>query len=326
MKDNGIKSFSIDFNWYDGVHAPKNMFRNADAGAWVEWYKELGCNNFWTFAMSYNGYAWFPSETVPKITGLQTNFVKNCCDLGHANAMTVFAYLCFGANPQYQRIHPELFRPSISVCPEYITAIYNDRYIDYFISVCLDVLGKAPLDGLVFDWFRGATVKRPVWSDIEKELYEKIMGEKFPKSDPDADVIARYDFLTLEYAWKKIRAALSSYIANGLKLWTNQPFDKINDPVWKNHILLKEADYILNESPDVTLLEWLGAEVGENTTIVQNYCGWIGHDIDKMSGFDKSRYGKFGFAAADPDTCLPTERMSPENFRNIVLLKELFLA
>lgn len=323
MKDNGIKSFSIDFNWYDGMHAPNNMFADADVGAWVEWYKELGCNNFWTFAMSYNGYAWFNSETAPKIIGLNTDFTKNCCDLGHANGMTVFGYLCFGANPQYQRVHPELFRHA-GTETGYITAIYTDAYIDYFISVCLDALRKAPLDGLVFDWFRGVSGKRLFWTDTEKELYKKMTGEKFPKAEPGPEAHAHYEFKALEYSWIKIRSALKPYLDKGLKLWTNQPFERENDPVWNGHILLKEADYILNESPDIKLLKWLDRETGKNTTVVQNYCGWVAHNIKKMSGFDRKKYGMFGFAAADPFTCLPTERMSEANYKNIMPLKEMY--
>jgi len=85
---------------------------------------------------------------------------------------------------------------------------------------------------------------------------------------------------------------------------------------------LRQADYILNESPDYALLSWLEKEAGENTTIVQNLCGWEAHDLTAMPNLDA--YGKFGFAAADPLTCLPTPRMSAANAKNIEIIRKIY--
>ena len=51
-------------------------------------------------------------------------------------------------------------------------------------------------------------------------------------------------------------------------------------PLWEGHRLLREVDWVLNESPEAAWLDWLRARVGPETLIVQNLCGWEGHDAN----------------------------------------------
>lgn len=95
-----MQSFNIDFNWVNGSYASPDSFSQADPRALAQWYKELGCDNFWTFAVSYNGYAWYDSKLSPKVNGLEGNFTKACVEEGHKLGVSVFAYHCLAAaNP-----------------------------------------------------------------------------------------------------------------------------------------------------------------------------------------------------------------------------------
>jgi hypothetical protein len=149
------------------------------------------------------------------------------------------------------------------------------------------------------------------------------MNEKFPdEGEPgDADVIA-FDRATLDNAWRRIKNAVDT--TRKVKIWTNQPFDKVDDPIWNGHILMKEVDYVLNESPDTSLLEWMRATVGKQTLVVQDICGWANHNAEMWKEIDPAKYGFFGFAAADPETCMPTEKINPVSFRNLEIVREAY--
>lgn len=312
-----LKSFNVDFNWYQGIASPE-LFTSINVDELIDWYVNMGVNNFWTFAVTYNGYAWYDSKIAPKAIGLTYDFMSECVEKGHKKGMSVFAYTNLGDNPYYGTQNPTFCRPDEPLS----RIILNDSYLDYFCSLCDESLNTAPLDGIVIDWFRQPQKKRSIWIDEEKKLFKQIMGETFPTTDMDEASLIEYERRCLENAWHKIYKTIKSH--GDVKIWTNQPFDKVDDPIWNGHVLMKQADYILNECPDFSLLEWMQSQAGENTLIVQNLCGWSGHNLDKLYSIDREKYGFFGFAAADPDTNLPTEKISPQNYKNIEIVRKFY--
>jgi hypothetical protein len=65
-----VKAFSIDFNWGDNGASPPGLYAQADPTEHVRWYQDLGANVIQTFCVSYNGYAWYPSDVAPVTPGL----------------------------------------------------------------------------------------------------------------------------------------------------------------------------------------------------------------------------------------------------------------
>lgn len=294
-----LKSFNIDFNWLEKKCAPANVFSNADVVKLVDWYEKLGCNNFWTFAVSFNGYAWYDSKLSPKIEGLKGNFTKDCVIEGHKRGMSVFAYHCLGDNPVVAKKYPSWRRNSDL---DYITMIFCDEYIDWFCEAIKESISECDYDGLVIDCFRCPKNRSGTWDEKEIDLYNLLMDTPYSVDISDAQ-IDEFNKRTIQRAWTKIKTAVKS--VKDIPIWTNQPFDFADDPVWNGNILMKEADYILNECPDFSLLEWLKKESGPNTCIVQNLCGWADHDLSSFTKEVSKDIGLFGFAAADPNTCLP---------------------
>ena len=318
--DRVMKSFGIDFNWDGRPPAAPGVFAKADAKKIVDWYADLGVNNFWTLLTTVNGYAWYPSKLAPVNPGLETNFMKDSTDLGHRKGLEVFGYVCLGQNTRREAEKPEEARPYKD---NYIHMVFTDEYLEFLCAVIKEGLNAADIDGIVIDWFRNPNVKRPFWLDSEKKLYKKLTGENFPESgDPGEAETIEFDRKLLESAWINIKGTVDS--TRKVRIWTNQPFDKTNDPIWNGHILMKEADYLLNEGPDMSLLDWIGSQAGPNTTIVQNICGWPTHDSEMWKSIDTHKYGLFGFAPADVDTCLPSIRVSEKSFRNIEIVKEAY--
>ena len=224
--------------------------------------------------------------------------------------MSVFAYHCLGANPVVEARHPEWSRRNPQ---DLMNLIFCDDYLDWFCGAIRESIARCEYDGLVIDWFRGPGKPRTHWVPTEKALYRQLMGENCPES-PDPVQTAVFEKRSIEHAWRRIREAVKS--VKDIPIWTNQPFDEADDPVWNGNILMKEADYILNESPDTALLPWLQREAGPHTCIVQNICGWPDHDLARLPPeLEQPQIGLFGFAAADPETCLPYQ---PDNIRSAI--------
>lgn len=301
MKKEIIKSFSIDFNWLNGKYSPSDTFCNANAKEWAKWYKDLGCNNFWTFAVSYNGYAWYDSKLSPKIKGLNDNFTKDCVIEGHKLGMSVYAYHCLAANPVIEEKYPQWSRKNPD---DFFNLIFCDEYVDLFCKMIKESIFECDYDGLVIDWFRCPAKRLPTWEQTEIDLYNQLMDNPFmsvEKAEKD-----EFEKRSIENAWRKIKNAVMS--VKNIPIWTNQPFEKIDDPVWNGNLLMKDVDFLLNEGPDFDLLEWIKKESGEKTAVVQNLCGWASHDLTFLDKIKEGGYGMFGFAAADPNTCLPFEK------------------
>jgi hypothetical protein len=106
-------------------------------------------------------------------------------------------------------------------------------------------------------------------------------------------------------------------------VWTNHPFLKNEYPLWEGQPLLTEADWILNESPDLEHLAWLASRVGPHTLIVQNLCGWQGHDASMWRKIDRTKFGFYGFARADEQTTLPNTKLE-WNVKNIEILRQAY--
>ena len=302
MKNSNIRSFSIDFNWLNGAVSPDDVYADTDVKKWVKWYKDYGCNNLWTFAVSFNGYAWYDSKLSPKIKGLNRNFTKMCVDEGHRQDLSVFAYHCIGDNQVIREKHPEWCRKNPN---DIFKMIFCDDYINYFCKMIKESIEECQYDGLVIDWFRCPANRTAEWEKTEIDLYNQLMDDEFDYETLNEQKIALFENRSIARARRKIKDTVVS--VKDIPIWTNQPFEKVDDPVWTGNVLMKEVDYLLNEGPDFGLLEWLSKECGEHTQVVQNLCGWIDHDLSVTDRIDMEKYGLFGFAAADTKTSLPYE-------------------
>lgn len=314
-----LRSFQVDFNWYGGKSAKAGLFTDSDPKEYVRYNKQLGCNNMWTYATSYNGYAWYDSKIAPKNPGLKINFTAETTDFAHQMGMTVFAYVCLADNPYLIEKNPKLARVDESM----FRMALSKWYLDYVGSVIEEVMEQVPqLDGIAIDWFRGASVlERSEWTEDEQKTYSELMGEKVIPGKTTIYEIVEYERRAIARAWDTLSPLIH---AKGKKIWTNHPFEKVFDPVWQGQKLLKEADYILNESPNFSLLDWIISQKGEQTVIVQNLCGWEEHDNKNLNEILDKGLGWFGFAAADPKTCLPSKEMSQTNDKNIEIMRKFY--
>jgi len=93
--------------------------------------------------------------------------------------------------------------------------------------------------------------------------------------------------------------------------------------LWTGHRLLREVDWVLNEAPELDHLDWLRQQVGPRTLIIQNLCGWKGHDASMWKKIDPKATGFYGYARADDKTTLPDGAIEV-NMKNIEILREAY--
>ena len=83
--------------------------------------------------------------------------------------------------------------------------------------------------------------------------------------------------------------------------------------------MLQEVDWG-SESPEAAWPNWLRARGGPEALIVQNLCGWEGHDANLWRQLDPQVFGLYGFAKAEAQTTLPAKDLA--NVKIVKLLRE----
>lgn len=296
-----IKAFCIDLNW-DALcrAASPGLYVNARAEDHVRWYRDLGANTIQTFCVAYNGFAWFPSDVAPTIPGLRGNFLQEQVELGHRHGMRVMGYFCLGSNTHWETwcAPNEVHRDSAGM-----PLVLTEKYLDYFCACVREALEKNDIDGFMIDWINRNS--HEVWLDCEKHMWQQLMGEAFPANGVPTDAeILEFDRRSIDRAWVRIKQAVDS--TRKTIIWTNHPFRMANDPLWNGQRVLKEVDWVLNEAPNLEFLAWLEGQIGPQTKIIQNICGWCDHDsASALAKLDFRRFGLYGFATAHPQSTLP---------------------
>lgn len=330
-QDQSIKSFGIDFNWDKNGSARPGLYAPANPEEHVRWYKDLGANTIQTSCVSYNGYAWYRDSAVAPVTpGMTSDFLPEITELAHREGMLCLGYFCLESNPVWRSLHPEAVYACDSPSDGAIDAgsvICTDDYLDYFARMIQDALRKTDIDGFMVDWVRPPQRRSCLpWLSLDKEMYRELMHQPFPlNAKPDSPEIITYDRRVLERAWIRIKEAVES--VRPAIIWTNHPFTRTDDPLWNGHRVLQEVDWVLNESPETEMLDWLSRQIGPRTRIIQNLSGWVNHDASAWKKIEFPKYGLYGFAQADPATTLPSTDYTPAcatNQKNIKIIREAY--
>ena len=289
-----IKAFCIDFNWarVDQPHkggngqqapevvlfAPPGHWADASPEQHVRWYKGLGANVIQTFAVSCNGYAWYKGGFVPPQPGLKHNFLPEMVELAHKKGMLVMGYFCAGANGKWGKEHPELSYGA----PSDLHIPFTDEYLDYFGQSISDAIKKTGMDGTMIDWVWNPSARRRAngWLAAERQLFTQLTGQTFPASGATApeDKLA-YERKAIDRCWARIKAARDA--ANPkCTLWLS--VSNMADRTIQHSPMLKEVDWVMNESPDPKLYEAGRRMVGRRTRLLQNVVGWPSHDAERF--------------------------------------------
>ena len=310
-----IKAFCIDFNWVHNERQPSTSAGGdtravfAAPGHWADaspkehvlWYQELGANVIQTFAVSCNGYAWYQRGFVPPQPGLKHDFLSEVVRLGHQKKMLVMGYFCVGANTKWGQDRPDLSygtptRPHIP---------FTDEYLDYLSRSMADAMQKSRMDGYMIDWVWNPqdNLRQKGWLPAEKRLYSQLTGKPFPESgQPSPEDKLRYERRAIDRCWARIRETRDRTNL-GCIIWLSA--NDLSNPTIADSKLLKECDWVMNESPDRKLFEKGQRVVGKETRMIQNLVGWATHNAKEFLADSRNRGLDFYGFAEPRDNSLP---------------------
>lgn len=328
-----IRAFCIDFNWGPGGpngFAPPGMWADADPAAHVAWYAALGANVIQTFAVSCNGYAWYKDGKIPAQPGLKHDFLPEVVRLGHAKGLKVMGYFCAGANSRWGAEHPDLSYGAPGACH----IPFTDAYLDHLAASIDEALGRSGMDGFMVDWLWNPSdkVRNGKWLAAEKQLFEQLTGRPFPGESaltPEAKL--DYERKAIDRCWARIRSVAKKAKPDCV-IWLS--CNKVADPAIAGSSLLREVDWMMDESGTPAAMRSLAPMLGPHTRPVLCVVGWGDrHDARKVcADAANAEFGIYGFARPNPDSLpLPVARClaePPESFtgndRNIAMLARYF--
>jgi hypothetical protein len=296
-----IKAFCVDFNWYQGVFAPPGHWADASPEEHVRWYEALGCNTIQTFCVSCNGYAWFNNGFVPAQPGLKHDFLTDVVRLGHERGMIVTGYFCAGANSKWGHEHPGLSygTPPAPHIP------FTDTYLEYLSRSMEVAIRRTGLDGYMIDWVWNPSdkVRANGWIESEQKLFTQLMSKTFPASGtPSKQDQLAYERRAIERCWEQIRNARNRANPHCM-LWLS--CSNLTDPTVGGSRMLRECDWVMNEAPELKLLESARSMAGRNTRLIQDLVGWVQHDARSFLENPANRALDFYGFAEPRDRSLP---------------------
>ena len=296
-----IKSYCLDFNWAATGRKRKpfaapGTWAGADPARHVAWYKAMGVNVIQTFCVSTIGYAWYKNGVVPEQPGLKHDFLPEMVRLGHQEGMLVFGYYCIASNTRWGTENPTLSYGT----PTSYHIPYTDEYLAYLSAAITDGVAKTGIDGFMIDWLwmpdRKATEGK--WLDCEKKLYTQLMNEPFPGEEQLGERTPKYveySRKAIDRAWKTIRKAAKDANPDCI-VWLTS--NHINHPHVVNSDMYQEADWIMNESGDITRIRQVKGMIGKHTRLITCLARWNNQDATKVVPEALAEnVGLYGFAA-----------------------------
>lgn len=304
-KEESIKAYCLDFNWGDGgpnAFAKPGLWADANPTEHIKWYKDMGVNTIQTFIVSCNGYAWYKNGVVPAQPELKYDFLPEMVRLGHEEGMKVMGYLCIGSNTRWGMENPDYSYgyPNDRHIP------YTKKYLDYLDELIRDAVKNTGIDGFMIDWFYQPNRKSTEgkWLSSEKQLFEELMGKKFPGEEQlSSEEYDAYSRLAISACWDVIYNATKETNPDCI-IWLTS-FD-ITHPHIVNSKMFKQIDWLMNEAGDLESVEAVKNMVGENTRLITCLANWNNQDpMIVVPNALEAGIGLYGFTKPENNSLMP---------------------
>lgn len=292
-----IKAYCIDYNWGPGgAHgfAAPGLWADADPEEHVNWYAAMGCNVIQSFGVSCNGYAWYKNGIIPEQPGLKYDFLTEQVKFAHKKNIKVMAYFCVSANNKWEEDYPDqCYQMDGQQIP------LTTFYLDYLCASISDVIKKTGVDGIMLDWFYnpggGWDPLPPLrWMACEQDMYEELMQQPFPGKDKmTPDIELEFRRKSIERAWCRIRDTAKDADPECI-IWLTAY--EVNSKEYQGTSLLREVDWIMNESGDEERTNNMRTLTGNHAKLISCLANWNGQDPKVIvPSAIKQKIGLYGF-------------------------------
>ena len=299
----------------------------ADPKAFVDWQVEMGCNVIFQHAITHNGCAWYPSRWAPLTPGPGSEFLPKVMDLSHKAGLPFHSYMSIAIDAFVCGVHRDWLVPKSryfgvgALAPE-------SAWTDLLCRRLEELVRMYPIDGITFDQLFYGDSQTPVHLEpatFVRGPFKEIIGREMPER---AEEVTPEE--TLQY-WREVLARQFYRIRDVVKgvrpdcvIYFNVPFLEADPPLWRDHPMLAESDWLFAECTREDILNWLLAVKRPEQRVMSTFLGMPNNpgecDPEAWKGLYDKGLDFFGYAFPDPETRFP----GPVYDEALQIVKEAF--
>jgi len=267
-----LKIFDCDLNWtyFDQpfVHTPPSMahdFAFTDPVEYFNWHRNFGNNCMFLQAYTFCGYAFYPTKLGPIAPGPGQDFLPKMYDLSLKHNFPFCSYFCVGADLTTSNMRDQWVIPTSRDNPytRYGFLAPESPWTDLLCARIDEFLTQFPVDYLLFDWFDYGNLDpyfpvQPAW--FVKKPFKEIIGRKMPEkaADISAAESLQYKREVLARQFNRIRDTVRA-ASPKTQIGFNIPYFHAAEPLWVDHPMLNESDFLIAESTREEIIDWLAS-------------------------------------------------------------------
>lgn len=274
MVRNQLRIFTLDLNYAsvgpDGATVAPSAatdWKTVDPFAFCDWQVAHGANVVGCQPWTFSGFATFPSELGPRATGTGGTLFPAVYDRARDRGVPILAYFNVAVDLAVCSSRPHWLVPGsqgVEILGDTFWHGFLDpqsRWADLLADRILEFLSQFKPDWVLFDWFCYGSLMNDLSLPSTPQVradFGAIIGKAFPE-DPgqvsSADAI-KYKREVLARWFARIRDAVRA-TSPVTKIVFNVPYFGPAEPIWVDHVMLRESDALFAESSNPDIVEWL---------------------------------------------------------------------
>jgi len=328
-----IKLFVLDFNWVRDAErsmrpsTPQEL-AGEDPAEFARWHMDIGCNALFHHAYTFNGCAWYPSRLGPCAPEPGSRFLGKVLDIAHRAGLPFHTYFCVGQDRFTCANRLDWVVPGSSgfgpgmLAPE-------SGWTDLLCRRVEEALGMYPIDAVLFDWFVYGDLRpdfgvRP--APFVEKPFREIIGRAMPEKAEDitAQESLRYKREVLARQFRRLRDAVKGARPQ-CAVYFNVPYHEAAEPLWVDHPMLRESDWLFAECSRTDVVDWLLRVRRPEQRIIVTFSGRLDEgqcDVRSWRALYEKGCDFFGYCFPNPPGMLP----GPWYDEELRLVREAFHA
>ena len=265
-----LKIFTCDLNWayfdlpYE--HASPSLpqdFAFINPLEYFNWHRQFGNNCTFLQAYTFCGYAFYPSRLGPVAPGQGGQLMPRLYDLSLKHNLPFCGYFSVNIDLITSNLRDEWVIPT-SRNHAYSSQGFlapESPWTDLLCERINEFLTQYPVEYLQFDMFDYGGLGpdfavQPAW--FVKQPFSEIIGRQMPDSAGEItpEESLKYKRAVLARQFQHIRETVKQ-TSPRTQIGFNVPFFHAAEPLWVDHAMLAESDFLVAESSREEIIDWL---------------------------------------------------------------------